>query len=198
MLKAWLGKIKPDHFPNKRIFLAFGLELKHCLFLYLEPESLWTGATDSAGSSTCRLTLQILGVASFHNCISQFFIMHVSPTSYWLCFSNTVLFQELCLALWKNRDQKRQESRILVFKMLAVQGRKWIVQQIDRDWVLRRNWWDWGIGDRISGRRPNELKGSVRRKIYSIVCNNLYGKKLDIFICMTESLYCTLETNTTL
>ena len=34
------------------------------------------------------------------------------------------------------------------------------------------------------------------RKIYLIVCNNLYGKKrMDTFICITDSPCCTPETN---
>ena len=34
---------------------------------------------------------------------------------------------------------------------------------------------------------------------YSIVCNKLYGeKRMDLFICITDSLCCTLKTNTKL
>ena len=42
------------------------------------------------------------------------------------------------------------------------------------------------------------------RELYSIFCNNLYGKRnrkgmdIYIYICITESLSCTLKTNTTL
>jgi len=39
-------------------------------------------------------------------------------------------------------------------------------------------------------------------KLYSILCNDLYGirilKKVDICISMTDSLYCTPESNITL
>lgn len=36
------------------------------------------------------------------------------------------------------------------------------------------------------------------RKIYAIVCNNLYGNKMDICLHIPDSLHCTPETDTTL
>ena len=44
--------------------------------------------------------------------------------------------------------------------------------------------------------RINKNLVLYHRKSYSIVCNNLYGKKE--WICMTDSLSCTPKTNTTL
>ena len=45
----------------------------------------------------------------------------------------------------------------------------------------------------------NENPTIAQEKNLLIVSNNLYGKKrMDMFICVTDSLCCTSETNTTL
>ena len=48
----------------------------------------------------------------------------------------------------------------------------------------------------------NQQRPTVYHKeLYSVFCNNLYGKRIckrmNICICITESLCCTSETNTT-
>ena len=49
---------------------------------------------------------------------------------------------------------------------------------------------------------PLSQRISTHRKLYSILCNDLYGKiilkRVDTCICVTESFCCMLETNTTL
>lgn len=87
---------------NISFFPAFLLDLKHQLFLDLKPAGLQVGITPSvllvlrtqmelycwlSGSPVCQFTLQILGLVSFNNHVSQFLIIISVYTSYRFCFS---------------------------------------------------------------------------------------------------------------
>ena len=75
------------------LFPAFGFKLNHQLFLGLEPAGLQIGTpplalrpsdsdrnyiTGCPGSPACQLTLQILGLVSLHNWVSQFFLIVIT------------------------------------------------------------------------------------------------------------------------
>lgn len=62
-----------------RLFPTCELELKHKLFLVLDPDGLWTRIMPLALLSlSLQIYLQIFGLVNFHDLMSWFLIIHLS------------------------------------------------------------------------------------------------------------------------
>jgi len=100
------------HWP----FPAFRLRLKYQLFLGLEPKRLWTKTRPSTlGSPVCHL--QILGLVSLHNHVSQF----LGPSG-WRPRESS-MFQFMC------------KGHLLTGLPLAGGGQSFVLSRPSVDWL---------------------------------------------------------------